>query len=168
MLLTFGHNLEPRKCSKHLQQRKMIDFQGKISKFLSEVEFFVIWFRNSFGSFSQLRKSYVLRFRTISSFETLFRILVSILGNLTWNSRFQSHLVLSLIRSEVSEPLNIDEKDENRFYDQSSEIYLTMSGYSNAFRNCFQNFHTINILGGDRILTFCHDYSVGNRTNHHF
>ncbi len=39
MLLTFRNNLGRRKYSKHLQQRKMIDFQGKKSKFLSEVDF---------------------------------------------------------------------------------------------------------------------------------
>jgi len=42
-------------------------------------------------------------------------ILVSILGNLTWNSGFWSHLVL--IRLGVSEPLNIDKKDQNRIGD---------------------------------------------------
>ena len=39
LLLTLENNLGLRKRSKHIQQRKMIDFQGKISKFLSEVDF---------------------------------------------------------------------------------------------------------------------------------
>ena len=60
------------------------------------------------------------------------------------------------------------QQEKTKIESATSANYLTASGYSNAFRNCFQNFHTINILGGDRILTFHHDYSVGNRTNHHF
>ena len=130
MLLAFRNNPELRKRSKPLHQQKMIDFQGKTSKFLSEVDFFDFGFWGSFWSFSQLRRSYVFRFLEFFAFETLFRILVSILGNLTWNSGFWSHPVL--IRLEVSEPLNDNKKDQNRIGD------LCKLSHATRLLKCFQ------------------------------
>ena len=114
MLLTFRNNPKRRKRTKPLQQQKMIEFQGKISKFLSEVDFFVFGFWDSFWSFSQLRRSYVFRFLEFFAFETLFRILVSILGNLMWNSGFWSHLLLIRLGGEWTTGYRQERPKSNR------------------------------------------------------
>ena len=72
----------------------------------------------------------MFRFLEFFAFETLFRILVSILGNLTWNSGFWSHLLL--IRLGVSEPLDIDKKDQNRIGD------LCKLSHATRLLKCFQ------------------------------
>ena len=145
--------MDGKKELQHHQRRKMIDFETKSEKFLSEVHF---------ANYLCSTRSRRLERAMGSDFER----------KCVWEDPLSSgsHFVKSYVDFCILVPFDTDKSwmhepcfcgiPETKIDSTIPKIYSTVSGCSNAIRKCFQNFHTTNILGGDRVVTLDHDCSV--------